>query len=928
MDEELQRIADRYGIPQDAVEELRALRAAAGAPAATLEEAPPEPAHATWQSAATRTPAAHAPQPEAPVAAAVPGAPSLGSVGPGRPAARGVATGALVVRAERFVDRGALGRGAMGEVRRVFDPELNRDVAMKTLRAEAMKRSHALARFVAEAQTTAQLQHPGILPVFEMGTTADGRVYFTMQEVRGETLSRVIEAVHSASSAGMWETADSGWSLRRLVSAFERACRAVAYAHSRGVVHRDLKPDNVMVGEHGEVLVVDWGLAKLLDAAADAGATPIGLRGASASKQTLEGTVAGTPLYMAPEQARGEVDRIGTTSDVYSLGAILYELLTGAPPYRGKSAREVLAQVLQGPPRPLPTRTGVAGLGITGDDIVDSAFSRLPLPLELCETCNRAMARDPAARFANAGGLADELAGWLDGARKRDRAVEIVAAAEARAAEVPQLRERAAEIRATALDRLRAVPAWAPEDEKANAWARLAEADRLELRADQRDVEEELLLHGALTHAPDLSDAHRRLAQRYRREHEHAEIRRDGVAATRAENRLLAHIGALPERDGCRVETEAYLRGDGTLSLTSEPPGAEISLYSYLPRNRRLVPVFERVAGVTPVRGMPLAMGSYLAVLRLEGHAPVSVPIHVGRQESVDFVAPGESRRAAVVLPPADSVGTDECYIPPGWFLAGGDTDAPNSAPARRVWADAFVIKRFPITNREMIAFLDDLVARGDEAGALRWAPRERAGSGEKHGAMIYGRRADGSFVLRPDDDGDIWQLDWPVMMVDWDGAAAYAAWLASKTGLPWRLPHELEWEKAARGVDGRFHPWGDAHDASWCHMRDSHPGPPMIAPVESYPVDESPYGVRGMAGNVSEWCANIWEADGPSLAAGRIPAPTQTQDSDAFRTDRGGGWFDSREYVRCAVRRHLPRHTRRSDVGFRVARSCTPSGG
>ncbi len=232
--------------------------------------------------------------------------------------------------------------------------------------------------------------------------------------------------------------------------------------------------------------------------------------------------------------------------------------------------------------------------------------------------------------------------------------------------------------------------------------------------------------------------------------------------------------------------------------------------------------------------------------------------------------------------------------------------------------------KRFPVTNAEYIVFLDALAARGDEELALRHAPRERAASGEDSGVLIYGRDADGRFVLQPDGDGDVWRAEWPVMMVDWEAARAYTTWLADRDGLPWRLPHEVEWEKAARGADGRSHPWGDAFDPSWCHVKDSHSGPPMIAVIDSYPTDESPYGVRGMAANTSEWCANAYRAAGPELDGDRLgPVGDCADEPDVqFWVVRGGAWYDQAQYARAATRRHQPPGTRRSDIGFRVARS------
>ena len=223
----------------------------------------------------------------------------------------------------RYENLGPIGMGGMGEVHRVRDRRLGRRLALKTLHSSALSRPSLVARFFEEAQTTAQLQHPGIVPIHDLGTLPDGRLWFTMKEVTGQTFGEVIAEVHAVSGT-RWQPAASGWTLRRLVDALHQVCEAVGYAHSRGVVHRDLKPDNIMVGSHGEVLVLDWGLAKVLgrpDRAAEEGElAPVQTdRSRDSAHQTQVGEVAGTPAYMPPEQALGKVDQIDARSDVYAL---------------------------------------------------------------------------------------------------------------------------------------------------------------------------------------------------------------------------------------------------------------------------------------------------------------------------------------------------------------------------------------------------------------------------------------------------------------------------------------------------------------------------------------------------------------------------------------------------------------------------------
>ncbi len=245
---------------------------------------------------------------------------------------------------ERYEDLGVLGAGGMGEVHRVRDTILGRTLAMKLLPVRGAGAAGFRARFLAEARLAAGLAHPGIVPVHDCGATPDGGLWFTMDEVRGRSLGEVILAAHED---GLDPSA-----LRRLAGVFLRVCEAVAHAHRSGVLHRDLKPENVMVGDLGEVLVVDWGLARALGGSAEE-ALPGGAAGGR--RLTRTGHVIGTPAYMPPEQARGLVAEVDQRSDVYALGAVLYEILDGRAPYRG-SARAVLARIVEGPPAPLSCR--------------------------------------------------------------------------------------------------------------------------------------------------------------------------------------------------------------------------------------------------------------------------------------------------------------------------------------------------------------------------------------------------------------------------------------------------------------------------------------------------------------------------------------------------------------------------------------------
>ncbi|MBZ0137777.1 MAG: serine/threonine protein kinase [Planctomycetes bacterium] len=259
----------------------------------------------------------------------------------------------------RYELRGEVGRGGMGVVMRAFDRDLKREVALKVTRADRTG-SQSVARFIEEAQVTGQLNHPNIVPVHELGHEPGGRTFFTMKLVEGQSLARMLRALR----AGDVELRRSFPLTRRLYT-FGQLLNCMAYAHDRGVIHRDLKPDNVMIGDYGEVMVMDWGLAKVKDhpeliskITTTRLQTP-GSADGTALDETMDGQIIGTPAYMPPEQARGERDAIDERSDIYSLGAILYEMLALHPPYQATTASELIRRVSsEPPPRPSERNPG------------------------------------------------------------------------------------------------------------------------------------------------------------------------------------------------------------------------------------------------------------------------------------------------------------------------------------------------------------------------------------------------------------------------------------------------------------------------------------------------------------------------------------------------------------------------------------------
>ncbi len=301
----------------------------------------------------------------------------------------------------------------------------------------------------------------------------------------------------------------------------------------------------------------------------------------------------------------------------------------------------------------------------------------------------------------------------------------------------------------------------------------------------------------------------------------------------------------------------ALLRGDGAVTLVTDPEGAEVFLFRYVERRRRLHPGLVGSLGKTPLLAITLPRGSYLLVVRAAGHRDMRYPVLIGRGEHWDGVRPGDSTPSVVRLLREDEIGEDEVYVPPGWFVSGGDPSASESLPRRRRWSDGFAILRHPVTKAAFLAFMNDLLARGREGEAEAACPRSaRALSGDVN-VPLFVRGQIRKAPARPFVSGDA--ARYPVTSVSWFGAAAHAAWRAEMIGCPWRLAGEEEREKAARGADGRFFPWGDEPETTWANMVSSRPGPAAPAPVDAFPTDESPHGIRGLAGNVRDWCAEVW---------------------------------------------------------------------
>jgi serine/threonine-protein kinase len=284
--------------------------------------------------------------------------------------------------------------GGLGEVLVAHDEQLHRDVALKRLQAPHTHNPQSRSRFLREAEITSRLEHPSIVPVHAVGQDAGGRPFYAMRFIQGETLRQAVQRFHAAGSPGR-APGERRLALRQLLSRFVAVCNTIAYAHSQGIVHRDIKPDNIVLGPFGETLVVDWGLAKnvRMPEADRAAASDTAVLDA-AETPTQHGAVLGTPAYMSPEQAAGQGEELGPASDVYSLGATLYVLLTGAAPFQGRHVPEILDRVKRA-------------------DFLPPRQRNKDIPRALEAICLKAMARQPEQRYATPLALAADVEHWL-----------------------------------------------------------------------------------------------------------------------------------------------------------------------------------------------------------------------------------------------------------------------------------------------------------------------------------------------------------------------------------------------------------------------------------------------------------------------------------------------------------------------------------
>jgi serine/threonine-protein kinase len=678
-----------------------------------------------------------------------------------------------------------LGRGANGVVIAAEDGRLGRTVAMKLHGKGLDADSVEFQRFTHEAQVTGQLAHPGVVPVHDLGVLPDGRCYYTMKRIEGDTLQDVFSARRRGD-----EDALEAWTVSRFAIVLLRVAQALAFAHDRGVIHRDVKPANIMVGDYGEVLLLDWGVARVLGESAPGHAPVSTWRWEAASDLTMQGTVAGTPAYMPPEQADGNIAAISGASDVYAVGVVLYEFLARSRPFRGKSIREVLRAVIEGDLEPPSARR-----------------PRDRIPAELESLCLKCMEKRPEDRYPNGGALTTALEQFLDGSRRRLEAQSLGRRGLANS----EAYVRAAEATSSAEDRMRAqrdgLPPWAGASLRQRAWESEHKFKKLrELRDDTYD-EAIALLQAAVERDADLPEARAGLASLYLRRMEQAEARGEHGAARFFKRQVVRYDSGALKR---------VLQGPSQLVIKIDPPHATATLARLKEDCRVLRPIAStRLDLSADAEPTTLGPGIYLLTASAPGRASIQVSLRVDRPARLE---------PSFRLPQATDIADRFVVVPGGLFDVGGDPLALDGAPKRTTEVSDFAIGRHPITQAE---YREWLVAEGAAAGHSGWSG--------------------------PDTDVEV-QADLPALGVSYDAAEAFAEWRSRVEGRRFSLPTHDQWERAARGGDRRVFPWGDSWEPPYCNGPDGEAADSRPLPVGSRAEDCSPCGMADVAGGVHEW--------------------------------------------------------------------------
>jgi eukaryotic-like serine/threonine-protein kinase len=762
----------------------------------------------------------------------------------------------------RYTHIKSIGLGGVGAVLSAYEPELNREVAIKILRPAFRNKADSLKRFVREARATAHIEHPNIVPVHQLGVFSDNGVFFSMKKVDGRDLRSVIRKLSEGNKEFLKK-----YTKRQLLQIFVAIGNGVAYAHTKGVIHRDLKPANIMLGDYGEVMVMDWGLVKY-HAEKDCSKEDWQVEfdpdfstvGHGDAMSTIQGSVSGTPAYMAPEQADGRNEDIDEQTDLYSLGAILYSILTWetAPFESPMTTNQVLKNVVAGnfkrPRKRAPKRK----------------ISR-----ELEAICLKAMAREKKDRYKSVECLVRDIKDYLEGypvaAYKGSLARRFFKIIRRR----PLIPSAAIVACCTFLGVL-GVLHFGNESRVSNlknfAEYSIEQGNRYYLKAlkSYQRMQDEYKKTAGETSYKKISEFHADF-NRYKLEFnsnysvaaqflfqaedlggKNPEINKELLKVLKQQLnfslltgnyeetkglvrqlRLRRHsvFGEIVDSDQKKYEQiKMIIRNKGIIKVNSIPEGIGIYYETFNDESTGVIEKKKIFMGKTPIE-KKLPVGGYLLFPVGKNMDRIRCPIQVvcGQTNPIEINVPYE-------------IPDGMCYIPGGNFYYGTRKSLNRM---QRSFLPAYFISRYEVTLGEYLEF---------------WKSLKSTSSKKRYKARYLFSNGDFKYLPVWDDNVKLhkgFELNMPVVGISGEAAEAYCAWLSKKHGVFLRLPTNLEWEKAARGVDGRMFAWGNAQNSESALCWDNKMGKkkyPTSAPVGSFPEDKSIYGVMDIVGNVHEF--------------------------------------------------------------------------
>jgi len=775
----------------------------------------------------------------------------------------------------QYTSKMLMGTGSFGEVFSAKDEVLGREVAIKTLKDRFRDNEDIVERFLKEARGTAQLEHPNIMPVHEMGVTDDLGIYFVMKKVGGEDLKEVLDKLNE--NRAFYEKT---YSLPILLEIFLAVCNGVSFAHSKGIVHRDLKPANIMIGEFGEVLILDWGLVKEMDVKEDEKKSRVHLQmdEFGSGTQTVDGAISGTPNYMSPEQAEGRVSEVDFQSDIYSLGAILYHILTAQPPFKKMRLRSLLECVKAGKftaPR--------------------KRFPELKIPKPLEAICLKAMSRKQLGRYVSVEHLARDIRNYIGNFE--------VSAYKATRWERWWKTCLRNPIKSTVVGVSILVFLLSFGTQQAMRYGTYRTQLRLAHHFYNK-AKEKMKEGGALPTEKQVRavNLNFNLAQSYY-ENMPVMFREKETVQTRLLDLLSARVNfALARKDYADAEDrmkEVFVRVDLWGGLFSKEMAKKLEVLdkrvkgigslkidkSPLVKRLLIAPLVGNISGdllysgtTFPVYLKDIPKGAYLAEVLLKNGERRPYPIYIRH---------GEQKNLALDLVERNPEGM--IYIPKGSFFFGGKESRFFSR--RVVTLPGYFIKKTEVTFADYLVFWKSLVDPAQKDAFL---------------SRIQFDGQEQKFHPAWDSKGNLLdarlKLNHPVIGLTRKAVEAYCQWVGKKKGRIVRLPTAEEWEKAARGVDGRRYVWGDELDVSLTLTRKNKEAQekyPFFAPPGSFRfTDNSIYNVLDLAGNVREMTSSL------------LPG------SKTLYQVKGGSAFTPVSFLPCCYASDTP--VVPSDIGFR----------